>query len=44
MLPSLLPKTVRVGGVSRDHLILSFSTGAKRGVEGVLGEHSVYIL
>lgn len=44
VLQLLLLKTVRVGGVSRDHLMQGFSTGAKRGVEGVLEEHSVYIL
>ena len=43
MLPSSLSEIVR-REVSRNHLIPSFSMGAGRGVEGVLGEHSVYIL
>lgn len=44
MLPSSLSEIVRGREVSRDHLIPSFSMGAERGLEGVLWEHSVYIL
>lgn len=43
MLPSSLSEIIRGREVSRNHLIPSFSMGAGRGVEGVLGEHSVYI-